>query len=44
VFAPPLVREVRSTLVFIDDAAGVTWTRRFLMHIYRNPGHSVPGD
>ena len=44
VFAPPLVREVGSTLVFIDDAAGVTWTRRFLIHIYRNQGFSVPND
>lgn len=35
VFVPPLVREVGSTLVFIDDAAGAAWTRRFLMHIYR---------
>ena len=44
VFGPPLVREVGSTLVFIDDAAGVTWNRRFLMHIYRNQGFSVPND
>lgn len=35
VFVPPLVREVGSTLVFIDDAAGAAWTRRFLIHIYR---------
>jgi SAM-dependent methyltransferase len=35
VFVPPLTREVASTLVFLDDAAGVTWTRRFLIHIYR---------
>jgi len=35
VFVPPLRREVASTLVFLDDAAGVSWTRRFLIHIYR---------
>jgi SAM-dependent methyltransferase len=35
VFVPPLTREVAATLVFLDDAAGVTWTRRFLIHIYR---------
>lgn len=35
VFVPPLVRKVGSTLVFIDDAAGAAWTRRFLIHIYR---------
>lgn len=35
VFAPPLVREVGSTLVFVDDAASETWTRHFLLHIYR---------
>ena len=35
VFVPPLCREVASTLVFLDEAAGVTWTRRFLIHLYR---------
>ncbi len=35
VFAPPLERAVASTLVFLDEAAGVTWTRRFLIHVYR---------
>lgn len=35
VFVPPLTREVASTLVFLDDAAGITWTRRFLLHLYR---------
>jgi SAM-dependent methyltransferase len=35
VFVPPLQQEVASTLAFLDEAAGVTWTRRFLIHIYR---------
>lgn len=35
VFVPPLTREAASTLVFLDEAAGVTWTRRFLIHLYR---------
>ena len=35
VFVPPLVREVGSTLVFVDEAAAASWTRRFLIHIYR---------
>jgi len=35
VFVPPLNREAASTLVFLDEAAQTTWTRRFLIHIYR---------
>lgn len=35
VFVPPLERRVAATLVFIDDAAGAGWTRRFLIHLYR---------
>jgi hypothetical protein len=35
VFVPPLARETASTLVFLDKAAAVTWTRRFLIHLYR---------
>ena len=35
VFSPPLHREVASTLVFLDEAAAQTWTRRFLIHVYR---------
>ncbi len=35
VFVPPLEREAASTLVFLDEAAADTWTRRFLIHIYR---------
>lgn len=36
-FVPPLERAVAATLVFVDDAAGAGWTRRFLIHIYRKP-------
>lgn len=35
VFVPPLRREVATTLVFLDEAATATWTRRFLIHLYR---------
>ena len=35
VFAPPLRRVAASTLVFIDEAASESWTRRFLIHLYR---------
>lgn len=35
VFVPPLAREAAATLVFLDEAAAVTWTRRFLIHLYR---------
>lgn len=35
VFVPPLNREVASALVFLDEAAQTTWTRRFLIHVYR---------
>jgi SAM-dependent methyltransferase len=37
VFSPPLQSLVRGTLVFLDDAAGTPWTRRFLVHLYQNP-------
>ena len=37
VFAPPLVPEVAATLLFVDEAAGAPWTRRFLLHLYRQP-------
>jgi SAM-dependent methyltransferase len=40
VFAPPLRREVASTLVFLDEAARTVWTRRFLIHLYRKSGNS----
>lgn len=36
VFVPPLRREAAATLVFLDEAAAVTWTRRFLLHVYRH--------
>jgi SAM-dependent methyltransferase len=35
VFAPPLRPEATSILVFLDEAASGTWTRRFLIHLYR---------
>jgi hypothetical protein len=35
VFVPPLTREVGASLVFLDEAARTTWTRRFLIHLYR---------
>ncbi len=38
VFSPPLRPLVRGTLVFLDDAAGTPWTRRFLIHLYRKDG------
>lgn len=37
VFEPGLRREVAGALVFIDEAAGRSWTRRFLVHLYRKP-------
>ena len=37
VFVPPLKREIASSLVFVDAAAGRSWTRRFLIHLYRRP-------
>jgi len=37
VFSPSLHPLVRGTLVFLDDAAGTPWTRRFLVHLYRKP-------
>jgi SAM-dependent methyltransferase len=37
VFSPPLRSLVRGTLVFLDDAAGIAWTRRFLIHLYQQP-------
>ena len=43
VFAPPLDREVASTLVFLDEAAQVAWTRRFLVHLYRKPARGSAG-
>jgi SAM-dependent methyltransferase len=38
VFSPPLRSLVRGMLVFLDDAAGTAWTRRFLIHLYQKPG------
>lgn len=35
VFVPPLRRVAAATLVFLDEAARTTYTRRFLMHLYR---------
>ncbi len=35
VFVPPLRRVAASTLVFTDEAASDSWTRRFLIHLYR---------
>jgi len=43
VFEPGLRREVAATLVFVDEAAGSAWTRRFLMHLYRKPGRPAGG-
>ena len=34
VFVPPLRRQAAATLVFVDEAAGGRWTRRFLIHLY----------
>lgn len=39
VFEPALRREVGTTLVFVDEAAGRSWTRRFLIHLYRRSAH-----
>ncbi|MFQ5743349.1 MAG: class I SAM-dependent methyltransferase [Acidobacteriota bacterium] len=38
VFLPHLQREVMAALVFVDEAAGGEWVRRFLLHLYRRPG------
>lgn len=43
VFEPGLRREVATILVFVDDAAGMAWTRRFLVHLYRKP-EDQPGS
>ncbi len=37
VFVPPLRRAAAGTLVFVDEAAHDSWTRRFLIHLYRKP-------